>query len=144
MTIAKLCSISVASQHGKWPQKGQSIECFPFSSEIPGNHFSWTFWSRPGLWCTNAAEFRRMFNISFPCSSSNASEVDHQDPSAGKGKPATRTRNQGERTLWLQLKGVSVQGSIPHQMFGLWVLSPSLCLNILLCSRNTVFWKQQT
>lgn len=49
---------------------------------------------KPGLWCTKAAKFSLVLNISFPPGFFNALEVNHQDSSAGKGLPMMMPRNK--------------------------------------------------
>lgn len=53
-----------STQRDKWPQKRQSIlSVFFFGPKSPVITFEWMSWSRAGLWCTKAAEFRLMLNV---------------------------------------------------------------------------------
>ena len=73
--------IFAASQHGKWPPKGQSIDHFPFRSEVPSNPLvAWSLLYKGYRMLANTLHFL---------------SLDPQDCSAGQGKHTTRTRNQG-------------------------------------------------
>ena len=74
-----------------------------------------------------------MLNTSFLSTSSNASEADHQDLSAGKGKPATRTRNRGAGggdylVMDQRSEGPRLHPSSEHWALGPQSISLSVCL----------------
>lgn len=126
-------------------ERTPSIEHVAFGSAVQSNHLSGCI--DQGL----VFDVQRLPNLGwgltypFPCSFFNVSEVDHQDSSAGKGKPTTIPRNQGQGHCLVWIKGARVPCFLPHQSS--WELGPppisSPLLLFFFCHGNTVLWKQK-